>query len=79
VADDEFTAPDSPEELFGLKKTPPFEAASDWRTSAANLHEFYVALCAAGFTETQSLGFISVIVQTAATVGFGNGSSSTEQ
>lgn len=65
---DEFTAPDTPEELFRFGGNPP----DDMHHSAVKLYEFFASLCEAGFTETQAMMLVSVTVQAAMNDGNNN-------
>lgn len=58
---DDFTAPDTPEELFTLGSNPP----DDLRESAVKLRGFFTSLRDAGFTETQAMMLVAATVQAA--------------
>lgn len=70
MSNDEFSAPNSPEEIFRLPASGFLEAAAEWRESASSLREFFISLTQSGFTEAQALGLTAVVVQTAALSAF---------
>lgn len=70
--DEAFDAPDSPEALLSLEQSAAQEAPAEWRNTAIQCRQFYSALTGAGFSVSEAMDLVKVIIKSAAEHGLGN-------
>lgn len=68
----DFTCPDSPEELGRIPSGAAPEAPAEWRNAATQFRQFFIALTSAGFSAGEALELVKTAIAAGARSGLAN-------